>query len=221
MNNTEQLPAISGNEDQVLDAMRQGRERHLPQGGIGFSSIRSACAIALHMHQPQIPGGGDDLSTAAIISNLQYMMEHPDIGDNHNATVFAHCYQRMGEIIPRMVGEGKAPRVMLEYSGTLLHGLLQMGRGDIIDSLRGITVNPDYQPSVEWLAAPWGHAVAPSTPIQDYRRHVLAWQQHFADLFGYDALERVRGFSPSEMALPNHPDLAYEFVKTLVDCGLQ
>jgi hypothetical protein len=27
----------------------------------------------------------------------------------------------------------------------------------------------------------------------------------------------VRGFSPSEMALPNQPDVAYEFVKTLVD----
>ena len=43
----------------------------------------------------------------------------------------------------------------------------------------------------------------------------------FAALFGDDALQRVRGFSPSEMALPNHPDVAYEFVRTLVDCGLQ
>ena len=32
---------------------------------------------------------------------------------------------------------------------------------------------------------------------------------------------RVRGFSPAEMALPNHPDVAYEFVKTLRDCGYQ
>jgi hypothetical protein len=29
----------------------------------------------------------------------------------------------------------------------------------------------------------------------------------------------VRGFSPSELALPNHPDTAYEFVRTLRDCG--
>ena len=215
------IPAISGDESRVLEVMRHARHKRLPQGGVDFDHIRSACAIALHMHQPQIPAGGSNLATAGIISNLQFMLEHPDTGDNHNAPVFAHCYQRMGEIIPRLVGEGKAPRVMLEYSGTLLHGLLQMGRGDIIDSLRAITVNPDYQPHVEWLAAPWGHAVAPSTPVQDYPLHVLAWQQHFADLFGYGALERVRGFSPAEMALPNHPDVAYEFVKTLVDCGLQ
>jgi hypothetical protein len=31
----------------------------------------------------------------------------------------------------------------------------------------------------------------------------------------------VRGFSPAEMALPNHPDVAYEFVRTLNDCGYQ
>jgi hypothetical protein len=74
---------------------------------------------------------------------------------------------------------------------------------------------------VEWLGAPWGHAVAPSTPVQDYRLHVKAWQHHFAAIFGFEALSRVRGFSPSEMALPNHPDVAYEFVKTLKDCGFR
>jgi hypothetical protein len=55
--------------------------------------------------------------------------------------------------------------------------------------------------------------------VQDYRLHVRAWQQHFAAVFGLEALGRVRGFSPSEMALPNHPEVAYEFVRTLVDCG--
>jgi hypothetical protein len=50
---------------------------------------------------------------------------------------------------------------------------------------------------------------------------VKAWQNHFAALFGLEALGRVRGFSPSEMALPNHPDVAYEFVKTLKEAGYQ
>jgi hypothetical protein len=48
---------------------------------------------------------------------------------------------------------------------------------------------------------------------------VRAWQHHFAGLFGLDALSRVRGFSPAEMALPNHPDVAYEFLKVLKECG--
>jgi hypothetical protein len=57
--------------------------------------------------------------------------------------------------------------------------------------------------------------------VQDFRLHVRAWQHYFAAIFGVEALSRVRGFSPPEMALPNHPDVAYEFVKTLKDCGYQ
>jgi hypothetical protein len=129
------------------------------------------------------------------------------------------CYARMAEFVPALLAEGREPRVMLEYSGTLLHGLRLMGADDVIESLRRITCVPEYRRAVEWLGAPWGHAVAPSTPVQDYRLHVRAWQHHFAAMFGVEALTRVRGFSPSEMALPNHPEVAYEFVRTLVDCG--
>jgi hypothetical protein len=217
------LPNISGHE-QIINRMvmeAQDRSVFLPESRVDFGSIRSACAIALHMHQPLIPAGGSDLHTAALISNLQYMMEHQDIGDNHNAPVFAWCYRRMGEFVPQLIGEGKEPRVMLEYSGTLLHGLRRMGQHDVLDSLKTITCNHDYRRAVEWLGAPWGHAVAPSTPVQDFRLHVRAWQHHFAAVFGMEALERVRGFSPSEMALPNHPDVAYEFIKTLRDHGYQ
>jgi len=217
------VPAISGFEAEVDSTIAQSRQEtaFLAGSQIDFSSIQSTYAIALHMHQPLIPTGGNDLHSADIISNLQYMMEHPDIGDNHNATVFNWCYKRMGEFIPQLVGEGKAPRVMLEYSGTLLHGLRQMGLHDVIDSLQTITCDPRYRNCVEWVGMPWGHPVAPSTPAQDYRLHVKAWQQHFAALFGLEALARVRGFSPSEMALPNNLDVAYDFVKTLRECGYQ
>ncbi|MGD1074504.1 MAG: glycosyl hydrolase family 57 [Thermodesulfovibrionales bacterium] len=217
------LPNISGSEGLITSVIAESRQRRVfsPNNAIDFTRVRSACAIALHMHQPLIPAGGDDLRTAAIISNLQYMMEHQDIGDNHNASVFQWCYKRMGEFVPQLLNEGKAPRVMLEYSGTLLHGLRRMGLDDVIDGLKTITCDQRYRGAVEWLGAPWGHPVAPSTPVQDYRLHVKAWQHHFAAIFGLDALERVRGFSPSEMALPNHPDVAYEFVKTLKDSGYQ
>jgi hypothetical protein len=215
------VPNISGNEDTLKSVLHEaeGQPIFLHKSRVDFANIRSAFAIALHMHQPLIPAGGSELRTAALISNLQHMMEHPDIGDNHNASVFRWCYERMGEIIPQLVDAGHNPRVMLEYSGTLLHGLRKMGLDSVIDKLKTITCNSDYAHCVEWLGAPWGHAVAPSTPVQDYRLHVHAWQHHFAAIFGFEALSRVRGFSPSEMALPNHPDIAYEFVKTLIDCG--
>ena len=217
------VPNVSGSEKILHKTLQDSLQQpvFLPESGIDFGNIRSACAIALHMHQPLIPAGGGELRTAEIISNLKYMWDNQYIGDNHNAPVFHWCYKRIGEFIPQLVNEGKQPRVMLEYSGTLLHGLRQMGLHDVIDNLKTITNEPLYRRTVEWLGCPWGHAVAPSTPVQDYRLHVLAWQHHFAAIFGLEAVSRVRGFSPSEMALPNHPDIAYEFVKTLKDCGYQ
>ncbi len=215
------LPNIAGSEQQIDHAIREaaGKPVFQPASSIGFENIKSAFTIALHMQQPLIPAGGGDLRTAEVISNLKYMMDHQDIGDNHNAPVFAWCYKRMGEFIPQLIAEGKQPRIMLEYSGVLLHGLRQMGQNDVIDALKGITCNPHHWHAVEWLGCPWGHAVAPSTPVQDYRLHIKAWQHYFAAIFGLEALKRVRGFSPSEMALPNHPDVSYEFVKSLIDSG--
>jgi len=210
---------ISGSEKAVLRHAGKNADAYRTAGKVDFGRIKSAAAIALHMQQPLIPAGGGDLRTAEIISNLKYMMDNQTIGDNHNAPVFYWCYKRIGEFIPQLIREGKQPRAMLEYTGCLFHGLRKMGSSDLFDALRDITVNPEYRHCAEWLGCPWGHAVAPSTPVQDYKLHVLAWQHHFASLFGLEALERVKGFSPSEMALPNQPDVAYEFVKTLKECG--
>jgi hypothetical protein len=215
------LPNICGSEDLVVEAMSRPGPFYLPNSDVQCGNIDSAFAIALHMHQPLIPARGNNLKIAKIIGNLEHMMDDPDSGDNHNATVFARCYERMGEYIPQLVKKGKQPRVMLDYSGCLLHGLCAMGREDIIETLRGVTCDSAYRQCIEWLGTPWGHPIAPSTPVQDYRLHVRAWQHFFAALFGFEALSRVRGFSPSEMALPNHPDVCYEFVKTLKECGFR
>ena len=217
----DRLPDICGSEDvaEAAIAGAAGRPMAFGDSRVDFARVRSAFAIALHMHQPLIPAGGGDLRTAAIISNLQAMMESASDEQRYNAGVLRWCYERMGEFVPQLVREGKQPKVMLDYSGTLLWGFQQMGLGDVLEKLRVVTCDPQYRGCVEWLGSAWGHPVAPSTPVQDYRLHVRAWQQHFASLFGAEALGRVRGFSPAEMALPNHPDVAHAFVKTLRDCG--
>ncbi len=212
-------PNFCGEEAKLDAAVNRAGPFYLRDGGIDFNAVQAAWGIALHMQQPLVPAGGDDIRTAEIISYLQYMMEHQGIGDNHNASVFHWCYKRIGEFVPELAGQGKNPRVMLDYSGCLFHGLPKMGLWDVIDSLRGVTGDSRYQQHVEWLGCTWGHAVAPSTPVQDYRLQVKAWQHHFGAMFGWDALSRVRGFSPAEMALPNHPDVAYEYIKTLKECG--
>ena len=209
------LPPIAGRETEILTLMGQtpastaGPASHRPD------AIRAAFACALHMHQPTIPAG----TGGELISHLQYMLEHPGEGDNHNAEPFIHCYRRLAEIIPQLIAEGCQPRIMLDYSGTLLWGFQQMGRHDILEALHRLACDPALQPHVEWLGSFWGHAVAPSTPIPDLKLQILAWQQHFASLFGTEALQRVRGFSPPEMHLPNHPDTLYELIRALRDCG--
>ncbi|MBW4663325.1 MAG: glycosyl hydrolase family 57 [Chroococcus sp. CMT-3BRIN-NPC107] len=209
------LPNICGSESLVEAVVKNDRPVFLPTSNINIQEVKATFAIALHMQQPIIPAGND----GALISNLQYMFEHPQEGDNHNAAPFAHCYSRMADMICDLVSRGKNPRVMLDYSGNLLWGLRKMGRGDVIDNLKRITCDRTYQPYVEWLGTMWSHAVVPSTPIPDIKLHIRAWQHHFAAIFGWEALARVKGFSPPEMHLPNHPDTLFEFVKALLDCG--
>jgi hypothetical protein len=206
------LPNICGWEQEVAGSRAYLSPRKKPRLS---DSTRSAFACALHMHQPTIPGGrnGD------LISNLQAMFDNPGDGDNHNAAVFAHCYGRMGDLIPQLRSAGANPRIMLDYSGNLLWGLEQMGRWDVLDKLKDLVHH--HADQVEWLGTMWSHAVVPSTPIPDIKLHIQAWQQHFAGLFGWEALARVRGFSPPEMHLPNHPDVLYEYIKALRDCGYE
>ncbi len=209
------LPPICGWEAEIASAVNHDEPIFLPVTNLSLNAIKSGFACALHMHQPTIPAG----LNGGLISNLQYMFEHPGEGDNHNAGVFAGCYSRMADFIPELVANGCNPRIMLDYSGNLLWGFEQMRREDILNNLKRITCDPHYYPYVEWLGTMWSHAVIPSTPIPDIKLHIQAWQHHFAAIFGYDALKRVKGFSPPEMHLPNHPDTLYEYIKALKACG--
>jgi hypothetical protein len=209
------LPPIAGREAELLALMRQAGPVFAPHSNLSLERMRSGFACALHMHQPTIPAGAN----GELISHLQFMLEHPGEGDNHNAEAFAHCYKRLADIIPQLIQEGCNPRIMIDYSGTLLWGLEQMGRHDILDALKSLACDPTLQPQVEWLGSFWSHAVAPSTPIPDLKLQILAWQHHFAALFSPEALQRVKGFSLPEMHLPNHPDTLHALVLALRECG--
>ena len=211
----EGLPNICGWESEIDAVDQTDNPVFLSSTNLRLKDISAGFAIALHMHQPTIPAGAQ----GELISNLQYMFEHPYEGDNHNAAPFAYCYARLGDFIPELLDQGCNPRIMLDYSGVLLWGLQQLGRRDILDKLSLLTCDARYQPYVEWLGTLWGHAVAPSTPIPDIKLHIQAWRHHFASLFGLQALSRVRGFSLPEMHLPNHPDTLYELVKALKENG--
>lgn len=209
------LPPISGWEDELHALMQDDRRPHNVGQSAQNDEIKSCFCCALHMHQPTIPAG----KQGELISHLEYMFDHSEQGDNHNAGPFAYCYRRLADIIPELIQEGCDPKIMLDYSGNLLWGFEQMGRDDITEALKYLTLDPEMQRHVEWLGTFWGHAVAPSTPIADFKLQISAWQHQFASMFGRDALRRVHGFSLPEMHLPNHPDTLFELLHALRDAG--
>jgi hypothetical protein len=208
------MPPITGDTEQTAQVTRS-----LALGtGIDVKAVRATFGLALHMHQPTVLGDGGERTAAPLISNLQYMLEHPGQGDNHNAPAFLRCYGRVGDLVGALVARGRRPRLMLDYSGNLLWGLTQMGQTDVLAALRS-TTEPVLAPSIEWLGTMWSHAVVSSTPVPDLKLHMLAWRHHFAALFGLPALARVRGFSAPEMHLPIHPDVCFAYVRALGECG--
>ena len=73
------LPNLSGDEALIAETIADASARAVfaaPASGDPFARFQSAFAIALHMHHPLIPAGGNALRTAALISNLQYMTDH-------------------------------------------------------------------------------------------------------------------------------------------------
>ncbi|MDD5773675.1 MAG: glycosyl hydrolase family 57, partial [bacterium] len=185
------LPNITGID--IRKCLPSREPVFAPISNIKFKNIQSGFGVALHMHQPTIPASADDLKNAELISNLKYMMDHQNIGDNHNAPVFLDCYSRMSDIIREFVGQGHNPRIMLDYSGNLLWGIPQMGEGRVIDNLKLVTTDKKYHRYVEWLGTTWSHAVVSSTPVPDIELHIMAWRSHFASIFGMEAIKRVKG----------------------------
>jgi hypothetical protein len=78
-------------------------------GGAGIEGAASTFAVELHMHQPLIPADGDDLRSARIISNLAWMMAHPDLGDSHNAPVFVWCQNAWASSSPSSWAQAASP----------------------------------------------------------------------------------------------------------------
>ncbi len=209
------LPPICGSEFAINKLVNKERESRQFKEKSRLEHVKSGFACALHMHQPTIPAG----KNGELISHLQYMFENTSEGDNHNAEPFAQCYKRLAQIIPSLIDEGYDPKIMIDYSGNLLWGIEQMGREDILASLKFLTCDQKVQPHVEWLGTFWSHAVASSTPPSDFKLQITAWQHHFSSLFGENALRRVNGFSLPEMHLPNQPDVLFQLIKSLKECG--
>src|SRR5688500_4388557 len=85
------LPDLCGSEHLLAAATADEGGARVPDSRIDFARVRSAFAVALHMHQPLIPAGavaGDGGRATSVVSNLRFMLDHPEVPDAHNAPAF-------------------------------------------------------------------------------------------------------------------------------------
>ena len=170
------------------------------------------------MQQPLIPAGGPDLRSADIISNLDQMFRNQGIGDNHNAGVFAECYARIGDLIAALVHEGRS---RASCSTTPASCSTASARWAAATSSTGCAASPATR---TYAATRSGSGRCGATRSSPRRPPAISCSTSrlatkFRGRLRLGALGRVRGFSPPEMHLPNHPDVAYEYVKALNECG--
>lgn len=181
----------------------------------------------LHMHQPPI-WVGDRLT-----GNLEKMLNgEPNSEEQWNAQWFAQAYKNPARYVEILTHEGHSPRIMVDYSGVLLEELARLSTGifnhlhvdgevmgDVIGLWRRVLSN--YPDAVEFAGTAYSHCYFPATPERDHKGQIMEWRRVFANLFGQDALSRVRGFWPPEMGMTGNPAEALRFIRLLKKCGYE
>ena len=215
------LPNLCGCEAQVEAVTARRDPVYLHRDQPQLDRLQSVCAVALHMQQPLIPAGGHDIHTADTISNLDLMCATPAWATITTPASSPTATAGWATSSLTWSSQGKNPRIMLDYSGrtavrSAQDGPRRRARPSAAASPRGTYC------AVCRMA---GHHVGPCGGLLDpvarsFNLHMRAWQHNFAAVYGWDALARVKGFSPPEMHLPNHPDAAYEYVKALLGVRL-
>lgn len=182
----------------------------------------------LHMHQPPI------WINTQLMGNLEKMLNGPENSEEQwNAQWFAQAYKNPARYVERLTAEGHHPRIMVDYSGVLLEELAKLSSngqfdrlevdgemmGDVIELWRRVLAQ--HPEAVEFAGSAYSHCYFPATPERDHRAQILEWRRVFGDLFGTEALSRVRGFWPPEMGMTGDPAEALRFIRLLKECGYQ
>ncbi len=186
----------------------------------------------LHMHQPPIWMGGN--TEPKFIGNLEKMLNAPPhTEESWNAQWYAQAYKNPARYIQILKAEGHQPRIMVDYSGVLLEELAKLSThdsfthrevgGEVLGDIIGLwrKVLAEHPEAVEFAGTAYSHCYFPATPERDHEAQILEWRRVFADLFGAEALARVRGFWPPEMGMTGEPGEALRFIRLLKRCGYE
>lgn len=182
----------------------------------------------LHFHQPPI------WNNAQLQGNLEKMLNgEPNSEEHWNAQWFAQAYKNPARYAKQLTTEGHQPRMMVDYSGVLLEEMAKLSTNGIFSNLHvdgeavGDVINlwrevlTEYSDTIEFTGSAYSHCYFPATPERDHEAQIMEWRKVFADLFGKEALSRVRGFWPPEMGMTGNPAEALRFIRLLKKCGYE
>ena len=182
----------------------------------------------LHFHQPPIWNNGQ------LQGNLEKMLGGEENSEERwNAQWFAQAYKNPARYAKQLTQEGHQPRMMVDYSGVLLEEMAKLSTngifshlhvdsealGDVISLWREVLT--EYSDTIEFTGSAYSHCYFPATPERDHEAQIMEWRRVFADLFGAEALSRVRGFWPPEMGMTGDPAEALRFIRLLKKCGYE
>ncbi|NES01383.1 MAG: glycoside hydrolase [Okeania sp. SIO2F4] len=182
----------------------------------------------LHFHQPPIWNNGQ------LHGNLEKMLGGESNSEEHwNAQWFAQAYKNPARYAKKLSEEGHQPRMMVDYSGVLLEEMAKLSTngifsnlyvdgeavGDVISLWREVLT--EYSDTIEFTGSAYSHCYFPATPERDHEAQIMEWRRVFADLFGEEALLRIRGFWPPEMGMTGDPAEALRFIRLLKKCGYE
>jgi hypothetical protein len=177
----------------------------------------------LHMHQPMVFAEDNE-----IVGNLEKMFRSDDSRDQWDGRLIARAYRNPAFWVRNLEGEGKDPRVAVDFSGVLLENLEKMNGlnaqkdadgnviGDIIEFWRQVL--HEFPDSIEFSGTAYAHCYFPVTPEEDWEYQVDFWRKVFCSLFGPESTERVKGFWLPEMGVPTAEGLS-RLVKLLKSRG--
>ncbi len=194
----------------------------------------------LHMHQPLIwfiyPKKILNKKTwhdESLVGNLEKMLYE----GNYDARKMAMAYANPAKFIKKLTEQGHDPKIMLDFSGTLLESLERLCSsdgfnnmrvhvdmtgseetlGNIIGQYREVLIK--YPDSIEFTGTGYYHPYFPAIPKADWAAQIDRWRVKFKNLFGDKALSGVKGFWLPEMGIPGNEDDLFYLIKTLKNAG--
>lgn len=185
----------------------------------------------LHMHQPPVWRGED--GGEKLVGNLLKMITGPpNSEESWNGRIFARAYKNPARHVLQLAAEGLSPRIILDFSGCLLKELWELSSSGFFDSLEvegekiGNIISlyrevlERIPETMEMAGSSYFHSYFPVSPRRDWEAQILRWRELYGELFGEEALKRVKGFWLPEMGVPGEKSMA-ALIRILKRAGYQ